>query len=156
MPAAMTEPILMPVSVASEPSEGSMKAQLWGLLSAMYPDGGLPERRRQERFPYPRLVYLNPVAADGQTPLGNGLVVAGKHISERGLGFYHPTPLPYRWVVASLEKGPDEWLSLLLDVSWCRFSRRGWYESGGRFLRAVAWPKERLARCASGLSSHAG
>jgi hypothetical protein len=156
MPATMTEPIAMPAQSAGESSEGSMRAQLWGLLSSMYPDGGLPERRRQERFPYPRLVHLNPVAADGQTALGNGLVVAGKHISERGLGFYHPAPLPYRWVIASLEKGPDEWLSFLLDVSWCRFSRRGWYESGGRFLRAVAWPKERLLRNTACVSSQAG
>jgi hypothetical protein len=156
MPVTLTEPIAMPAASTGESNENSMRAQLWSLLAGMYPDGGLPERRRQERFPYPRLVHLNPVAADGQTPLGGGLVVAGKHLSERGLGFYHPTPLPYRWVVASLEKGPDEWLSLLLDVSWCRFSRRGWYESGGRFLRTVVWPRERLPRHTQALSSQAG
>ena len=25
----------------------------------------------------------------------------------------------------------------LLDVDWCRFTQLGWYESGGKFLRAV-------------------
>lgn len=125
-----------------EPAEVPLRAQVWGVLAAMYPDGTIAERRRHERFPYPRLVRLTPVAADGQTALDEMLVVAGKHLSERGLGFYHPAPLPYRLVVASLEKTPGEWLSLLLDVSWCRFSRQGWYESGGRFLRPASWPAQ--------------
>lgn len=156
MPATLTEPISLAARPLPEGSESSMRGQLWDLLAGMYPHGGLPERRRQERFPYPRLVYLSPVAADGKTAIGNTLVVAGKHLSERGLGFYHPTPLPYRWVVASLEKGSEQWLSLLLDVSWCRFSRRGWYESGGRFLRAVDWQVDRANQTLPhGISSYA-
>jgi hypothetical protein len=124
-------------------NETSMRNQLWSLLVSMHAGLELPERRRQQRFLYPRLVYLSPVTADGQSRVGKTMVVAGKHLSERGLGFYHPAPLPYRWMIASLEKAPDEWLNLLLDVSWCRFSRRGWYESGGRFLRAVSWQLDR-------------
>jgi hypothetical protein len=94
-------------------------------------------------LPYPRLLYLTPVAADGVTRAGEPLVVARKHLSERGLGFYHPAPLEHRLVVASLEKAPDEWVHLLVDVSWCRFRRQGWYESGGRFLRSVPWPRSK-------------
>jgi hypothetical protein len=121
-------------------AEPPLKGQVWSLLSSMYPQS---ERRRTERFPYPKLVYLTPVASDGVTRAGDTVVVAGKHLSERGLGFYHPGPLAHRLVVASLEKAPDEWLHLLLDVSWCRFRRQRWYESGGRFLRSVPWPRSK-------------
>lgn len=120
-----------------------LRGQVWGLLTSLFPGADRVERRRSERFPYPRLVYLTPVAADGVTRVGETLVVAGKHLSERGLGFYHPKPLEHRRLVASLEKAPDEWLHVLVDVSWCRFRRQGWYESGGRFLRCVPWPRSR-------------
>ena len=63
----------------------------------------------------------------------------GKHVSERGLGFYDPKPLPYRRVIASLE-GPSSWFGFLIDVKWCRFTRQGRNESGGRFLESVTSP----------------
>jgi hypothetical protein len=119
-------------------SEGALRTQIWSVLSAMYPDAGRSDRRREERFPYPNLIRLTPLADDGVTPLNKTFTVAGKHLSERGLGFYHPKPLPYRWVIASLERSPGEWLAFLLDVSWCRFNALGWYESGGRFVRPMA------------------
>jgi hypothetical protein len=118
--------------------DDSVRTHIWRLLSAMYPHVQRPERRSEERFPYPRLVYLRPVSADGLTPLGETLVVAGKHLSERGLGFYHPSPLAHRRVIATLERVEDDWLSFLLDINWCRFNRHGWYESGGRFLCPVS------------------
>jgi hypothetical protein len=117
-----------------EGSEPSIRAQVFGLLAALDRKPTV-ERRRDERFAYPQLVCLTPVAADGVTPVGEMVIVAGKHLSERGLGFYHPGPLPHRLVIASMEQAPDKWLHVLLDVSWCRFRRQGWYESGGRFLR---------------------
>ena len=120
-----------------EPGEASVRSQVWRVLSAMYPQVQRPERRSEERYPYPRLVYLAPVAEDGISPLGESLIVAGKHLSEHGLGFFHPAPLTHRRVIATLERVDDEWLSFLLDVRWCRFSRLGWYESGGRFLRLL-------------------
>lgn len=124
-------------------AETPLRGQVWGLLTSLYPDADRAERRRSERFPYPRLVYLTPVAADGVTRVGETLVVAGKHLSERGLGFYHPLPLEHRLLVASLERAPEEWLHVLVDVSWCRFRRQGWYESGGRFLRSIPWPRSK-------------
>ena len=81
------------------------------------------------------------MAKDGRTPEGESLVVVGKHLSERGLGFYHPKPLPYRRVIASLESN-GLWLGFLIDLKWCRFTRQGWYESGGRFLEVVPSPVE--------------
>ena len=104
---------------------------------ALYPRGDVGERRGEQRYPYPYLVRLTPVAADGVTVVGESLVVVGKHLSERGLGFYHPRPIAYRRVIATLETTSGQRLGFLIDLSWCRFTQQGWYESGGRFLRAV-------------------
>lgn len=112
-------------------------AQVWGLLTRLYPRGRAVERRRELRYPFPHLVKLTPVNEDASECLGDSFSVVGRHLSERGLGFFHQTPLPFRHVVATLEIEDGRTISLLLDVSWCRFTRSGWYESGGRFLKVV-------------------
>jgi hypothetical protein len=111
----------------------------------MFPAAPSYERRQEQRYPYPRLVMLTPVRADGLTPDGPTFVAVGKHLSERGLGFFHPHPLAHRLVIASLETLDGRWLGFLLDIKRCRFTRQGWYESGGSFLRAVASPLARGA-----------
>jgi hypothetical protein len=116
------------------------RLQVWALLGTLYPQGELVERRREQRYPYPHLVHLTPVNADGLTPAGESVVVIGKHLSERGLGFYHREPLPYRRMIVSLEAPGGLHLGFLIDLTWCRFTRHGWYESGGRFLGSVPSP----------------
>ena len=84
---------------------------------------------------------LTPVAPDGRTPLEPAVVVVGKHISEHGLGFYHPQPLAFRRVVADIPVGRQlPSFHVLMDLSWCRFIRDGWYDGGGRFLEEVEMP----------------
>jgi hypothetical protein len=119
--------------------DSEMQTQIWALLSTLQPSMDILERRREMRYPFPHLVHLTPIGEDGSTPCGESLTVVGKHISQRGLGFYHPKPLPYRRMIASLESGSG-WLGFLIDLTWCRFTRQGWYESGGRFLQAVESP----------------
>ena len=117
-----------------------VRTQLWGLLSLLYPKNEVLERRRDSRYPFPYLIHLTPVADDGSTPCGESIVVVGKHVSQRGLDFYHPKPLPFRRMIASLEGTRGQWFAFLIDVNWCRFTKQGWYESGGRFLDAVPSP----------------
>jgi hypothetical protein len=119
-----------------------VRTQVWGLLSTLYPKQEFVERRRETRYPFPYLVHLTPVAADGTTSQEDTVVVVGRHLSEQGLGFFHPKPLPYRQVIASLETN-GRWFAFLLDLKWCRFTRHGWYESGGRLLEAVLSPMDR-------------
>ncbi|MCU0961207.1 MAG: hypothetical protein MUF48_13990, partial [Pirellulaceae bacterium] len=59
---------------------------------------------------------------------------------ERGLDFYYQAPLPYRRVVASWECPDGDRPALLLDLRWCRCTKRGWYENGGRFLQVLTAP----------------
>ncbi len=120
--------------------EEAVRQQVWSLLSGLYPVHSRVERRGEQRFPYPYLVQLTPVAADGITRLSSPMVVAGKHLSERGLGFYHQQPLPFRRMIASLRGPAQASMHFLIDVTWCRFTGQGWYESGGRFLRAALDP----------------
>ena len=118
----------------------TIRRQVWGLLAGLYPGGKLYERRIDQRFPYPHLVYLTPVGEDGVTPTGTSIVVVGKHLSERGLGFFHQQPLPYRKMIASLQGVDGKWIGFLIDLAWCRFTQHGWYDSGGRLLQAVPSP----------------
>jgi hypothetical protein len=118
-------------------------AQVWGLLTALYPRNNLVERRHDNRYPFPWLVHLTPVAEDGVTPEGETVVVVGRHLSENGFDFFHQKPLSYRRMIASLENGKGHWFGFLLDLNWCRFHKGGWYESGGRFLEAVLSPLEK-------------
>jgi len=133
-----------PPSDAAVGQEGSpdpgVRTQVWDLLGALYPRNDLLERRQEHRYPYPYVVHLTPVADDGISPEGETVAVVGKHLSERGLGFYHPRPLPYRRMIASLETAGGALLGFLIDLSWCRFTSRGWYEGGGRFVQAVPPP----------------
>lgn len=126
-----------------EPSSGTdceVRSQVWGLLSTLYPKVDLTERRREMRYPFPYLIHLTPVDEDGVTPCGESIVVVGKHVSQRGMGFYHPKPLPYRRMIVSLESGSSQWFAFLIDLNWCRFTKQGWYESGGRFLQTCTSP----------------
>lgn len=115
-------------------TEDDSRRQVRELLSGLYPAGPF-ERRREQRFPIPKLIQLRPVGPDGTTSLGPAVCVSGKHLSEEGLSFFHPQPLPYRLVVASLEKLDGTRAEFLLDVDWCRFTQFGWYESGGKFVQ---------------------
>jgi hypothetical protein len=111
------------------------------IISQLGSPKDVAERRREDRCPFPYLVHLTPVD-QALRPVGETVAVVGKHLSQRGLGFYHAHLLPHRRMIVSLEAGEGCWLSFLIDVKWCRFTRQGWYESGGRFLQPVDPPIE--------------
>jgi hypothetical protein len=123
--------------------DDEVRAQVWGLLTMLYPRNDLVERRSDNRYPFPYLANLTPVGPDGVTPAGNDVVVVGKHLSEQGFGFYHRDPLPYRRMILSLESRNGVWIAFLIDLKWCRFTKGGWYESGGRFLQTVTSPLQK-------------
>jgi hypothetical protein len=117
-------------------ADESTQSQICGLLANFQPRGTRRERRLYQRYPFPYLIQLTPIGPDGEPVEDETVAVVGKHISERGLGFYHTKPLPYRRMIVSLETGTSR-LRLLIELGWCRFTKQGWYESGGRFLQAV-------------------
>lgn len=120
--------------------EQSLRTGIHLVLAGAQPPRQQLERRREKRHPYPYPVYLTPVARDGSTPVSNTIVVLGKHLSEHGFDFYHREPLPFRRAIVSFELSRGTWIGVLLDLSWCRFGRHGWYDNGGRFLGVVPSP----------------
>jgi hypothetical protein len=122
-------------------TERDVRRQVIRLMRELCPKQEVLERRHESRYAFPYLIHVTPVADDGITPEGESTVVVGKHISERGLGFYHPKPLPHRRMIVSLEYN-GHWLGFLIDLRWTRFTKQGWYESGGRLLQPVPSPIE--------------
>jgi hypothetical protein len=133
---------LLREGIAEQDEDDEIRAQVWGLLTTLYPHNDMAERRHDSRYPFPYLAHLTPVAADGVTPEGPSVVVVGKHLSESGFGFFHRDPLPHRRMIVSLEGRHEQWVAFLIDLKWCRFTKGGWYESGGRFLEAVNPPPD--------------
>lgn len=121
-------------------AEQQIRRSVWGLLASLYPTPRHVDRRREQRYPFPYLIRLWPTDETGTASQGAPVVVVGKQVSERGLGFYHPRPLENRRMIAVLDSGQGSPLAFLVDLSWCRFTSQGWYESGGRFLEMVAVP----------------
>lgn len=120
--------------------EQTIRSRIHLVLAGTQPTRQQLERRREKRHPYPYPVYLTPVGRDGLTPISQTVVVLGKHLSDHGFDFYHREPLPHRRAIVSFEPSPGTWIGLLLDLSWCRFGRHGWYDNGGRFLGVVQSP----------------
>lgn len=135
-PQATAAPVVRPVGPTVNVSEDP-RPLVRGVMSSVAPQTPPVERRRDHRVPYPQLLRLTPVDDDGQTPLLETHTVVGKYLSESGLSFYHPTPLPFRWAIVELESAAEHCVRLLVDLDWCRFTRQGWYESGGRFVRVA-------------------
>jgi hypothetical protein len=129
-----------PLVEAATFSDELVRRQVWSILASLFPSPKSIERRSDQRFPFPQLLYLTPVGVDGIPLAGESIVVVGKHLSERGLGFYYQQPLAYRRMIASLELADGRWVGFLVDITWCRFTQHGWYDSGGRFLQAVPSP----------------
>jgi hypothetical protein len=142
----MSTTLIAPPTVHELQHESSaddrVRSRVWSLLAAMDPHGHRLERRTGGRYPYPYLIHITPLGASGEVPAGEPVVVVGKHLSERGFSFYHPKPLPFRRVIATLETATGARLAFVLLLTWCRFTRQGWYESGGRFLDTATSPPE--------------
>jgi hypothetical protein len=103
------------------------------------------DRRGAGRTAIPFLFELSPVPGEVPDELAHTLVVVGKDISERGIGFYHERPIPYRRGILTVDLPGDGPVQLEVDLLWCRFTSLGWYESGGRLLgvSSGAFPRSR-------------
>ena len=81
---------------------GSLRSIVQDVLDATTHATRTADRRRQRRIPYPYLFKIAPFVEEGVGE-GGAIVVAGKHRSLGGIGFYHRDPLPFKQVTAWLE-----------------------------------------------------
>ena len=124
------------------------------LLSSLHSADCRGSRRREQRFPYPCLLRMTPYDEDTAPSdfeegygddfdgyrMADATTVVGHEISLAGIGFYHQEPITDRLVVIELsdDRPASSPLRVLVDLSWCRFAREGWYESGGRMVRELS------------------
>ena len=79
--------------------------------------------------------HLLPLDEHGQA--GQQCQIEVKEFDERSVTFQHPRPLHDRRALVVLE-GPNLGrIAAEVDLTWCRFSGRGQYTSGGRFVSLV-------------------
>ena len=135
---ALSEPQMNVWCDGTDYLEDEIRTEVRCLIGRIYPGGDFIDRRSERRYPYPYLVRLIPVDSDGTVLQDEAVVAVGKHLSDRGIGLYHPKPLPYRQMIVVLEASDGEGTAFVVDLGWCRFTRQGWYESGGKFLDVLS------------------
>lgn len=101
-------------------------------------DRAQPDRRVDKRYAFPQLLTLTPISdRDDISQIGHPVHVVGKWLAERGLDFFHTDNMPFRRAIVSFEAQGGAEAHLILNISWSRFLRPGWYDSGGRFTHVV-------------------
>jgi hypothetical protein len=103
----------------------------------------MSERRQRDRAALPLVLRLTPLDELGQPIEAETMLVTGKDITTRGVGFFHERPVAFRRAHLSFDHPTAGRFHAEVDLRWCRFTQSGWYESGGRLLRLV--PEERAA-----------
>ncbi len=122
---------------SSKSTRSTLTIQVEALLSRLYPPLER-ERRQDDRIAIPVLFRLTPLGAD-RLPLDQeSTIVVGKNISRRGVSFYHEHSITHRRVIIELADPNLGSFAAEVDITWCRFTKPGWYESGGRLIRAMA------------------
>jgi hypothetical protein len=117
----------------------TLTLQIEALLSRLHP-AVERERRHDDRIAIPVLFRLTPYD-DNQRPIDEeASIVVGKNISRRGLSFYHEHPITHRRALIEVADPCAGTFSAEIDITWCRFTKPGWYESGGRLIRS-AYPR---------------
>jgi hypothetical protein len=96
------------------------------------------ERRQFGRISLPLVLQVTPLDQTGQPLEHLATSAVGKDISPRGISFFHERPLPHRRAIVTFEHPDVGRFCIEVDVSWCRFTSPGWYQSGGRLIRTVA------------------
>ena len=140
------------IRLRESPSSGGAADGVRRQVRALLAGGHIPgvERRESRRYPFPHLVHLTPLAADGTPLTDETVVVISKDLSETGLGFYHQQPLACRKAIVSLEAPGGGWVAFSIDIKWCRFTTHAWYDSGGSFIEAAEPIVRRSTRAAAG------
>ncbi|NLE39438.1 MAG: hypothetical protein GX621_15560, partial [Pirellulaceae bacterium] len=83
------------LTVADEPwssVDEAIRSRISSFLTTFRPRTTSVERRSDQRYSFPHLIHLTPVHADDTPIQEEMIVVVGKDISARGLGFFHTKP----------------------------------------------------------------
>jgi hypothetical protein len=123
-------------NITAKTNRVTLAIQIEALLSRLHPTIER-ERRHDDRIAIPVLFRLTPLDADRQPLEQEASIVIGKNISRRGVSFYHEKQIIHRRAFLELADPSVGRFVAEIDVNWCRFTKPGWYESGGRLIRSA-------------------
>jgi hypothetical protein len=123
-------------NITAKTNRATLTIQIEALLSRLHP-AVERERRHDDRIAIPVLFRLTPFDAEHEPLEQEASIVVGKNISRRGVSFYHEKPITHRRALIELADPSVGSFVAEIDVTWCRFTKPGWYESGGRLIRTA-------------------
>jgi hypothetical protein len=96
------------------------------------------EKRAHRRFPFRRSLVVTPInGSTGRPDRTKSFPAFGIDISATGVCFLGRQLVPARTAVLSID-GPDgQMVHMLFEPRWVRFTRGGWYQTGGRLLEVL-------------------
>lgn len=106
-------------------------------LVASWHDSPIVQNRHWHRICFDKLIAITPLDEHTDVPIGRATIVQGRDISVSGMSFTHQVLLPFRKIAATFALDNNDYESISIRLTWCRFTSRGLYKSGGKFLRTV-------------------
>jgi hypothetical protein len=96
------------------------------------------EKRSSRRFSFRRPITVTPVNNhSGRPDRLKSFSAFGIDISSCGVCFLARQLVPVRKAVLSMEGPTGEIATLLFEPRWVRFTRGGWYQTGGRLVEVL-------------------
>lgn len=96
------------------------------------------EKRSHRRYPFRRPLTITPVIEQsGRPDRVQSFPAFGFDISSAGISFLARQLLPSRKAVVTCDGFDDRPVNLLFEPRWVRFTRGGWYQTGGRLLEVL-------------------
>ena len=117
--------------------------QIGSMLASWQDPDQVVQMRRFHRLPFRRPLLLTPIDECTGEPIEDPIPVYGRNISQGGLSIEHEGPLTCRKATITLPDGGDRSETLVVRLTWCRFTRRGTYQSGGPLVKTTCRPVDR-------------
>ncbi len=95
------------------------------------------DRRSEKRHAFPYPIRMRTANRSGEQQGEESIVVLGKSLSNNCLEFYFHLAVPERWMLAALPCGEDQFLQVLIELEWCRFSHEGCYINVGKIRQVL-------------------
>ena len=96
------------------------------------------EKRSHRRFPFRRPFTVTPISnATGRPDQFRSFPAFGIDISPTGICFIAHHLVPARRALLSLEGPGGKLVGVLFEPRWVRFTRGGWYQTGGRLVELL-------------------
>ena len=96
------------------------------------------EKRSLRRYPFRRPLTITPVETrTGRPDHAKSFAAFGLDISATGIGFLARQLVPARKAVVTCDGPENRPVSILFEPRWVRFTRGGWYQTGGRLLAVL-------------------